>query len=242
MCSDNRCLRQGLALRYASAELRADREVRHSGHYFLHLFLRLGIHWAIAWLTRWIRCDKVVLAAVARAGAALRYAADAFRGDRGVVLCAVRQDGWALQWASPALRADVEVGVEAVIENYRAIGHVPVQLRDAVLTAARARAWRPRPLGPAGGEHAIRSGGGGDDEGGGGSGGGRLHGWLSSPRKKPASRKKPQTPAARFASWATSAPGHAGARGGVDLLEKVSASTVSELSDDSSDAESSSGW
>jgi hypothetical protein len=87
----------GYALRYASAELRADREV---------VLAAMAQHgYALEYASAELRADReVVLAAVAQHGYALRSASVELRADREVVLTAVAQNGDALQWASEELR------------------------------------------------------------------------------------------------------------------------------------------
>ena len=81
-----------------------------------------SIRAAHAWVSRlWppdLRgCRYIALAAVARNGRALRYAASDLRTDKQVVLAAVAQNGWALQYAAEGLRADKEVVLAAVAQK-----------------------------------------------------------------------------------------------------------------------------
>ena len=99
----------GDALRYASKELRKDREIvleavskPHSGD-------------NLAYADEVLRGDReLVLIAVINGGSALQYASDDLKRDREVVLNAVTNNGSALQYASEDLRKDREVVLAAV--------------------------------------------------------------------------------------------------------------------------------
>ena len=90
----------GMVLKYASEELKADREVvltaaRQNGEVLKHASEEL-------------RADReVVLAAVRQNGRALKHASPEVRADREVVLAAVEQDWEALEYASEELRARI---------------------------------------------------------------------------------------------------------------------------------------
>jgi hypothetical protein len=101
----------GMALKNASPELQADREVMLAA-------VQLYVGWALDRVLRFappeLRADReVVLAAVQQDGRALEHAPPELRADREVVLAAVQQDGRALEFASPELRADREVVLAA---------------------------------------------------------------------------------------------------------------------------------
>ena len=87
--------RYGCALRHASAELRADRDV------VLTAVVQDG--YALQFASAEFRADPdVVLAAVAQTGFALQYASAELRADRDLVLAAVARDGCALGFAPSA--------------------------------------------------------------------------------------------------------------------------------------------
>ena len=121
----------GRALRFASAELRADKEV------VLVAVAQNGRALQVA--SAGLRGDKeVVLVAVAQNGRALEYASDGLRGDKEVVLAAVAQTGWALFAASDGLRGDKEVVMVAVAQNGMALRLASAELRankEVVLVA-----------------------------------------------------------------------------------------------------------
>ena len=111
----------GMALRHASPELQADREV------VLAAVQRAG--WALEQASPELRADReVVLAAVQQKGLALEHASPELRADREVVLAAVRRYGRALEYASEELRADREVVLSAVMQNGGALLHSTVTL------------------------------------------------------------------------------------------------------------------
>ena len=83
---------------------------------------------------------EVVLAAVEHDGWALEFATDALKGDREVVRAAVEQDGWALEFAADEMRGDREVVLAAVKQSGRAFKHAADALRedrDFVLAAVK---------------------------------------------------------------------------------------------------------
>lgn len=85
------------------------------------------------------QCEReVVLAAVAKNGEALQYAAAELRADREIVATAVARDWRALRWASDELRADRSVVLGAISRNGIALEHAADELRadrDFVLEA-----------------------------------------------------------------------------------------------------------
>ena len=96
----------GMALTYASPELRADREV------VLAAVQQEG--WVLKHASPELRANReVVLEAVQQEGWALEYASPELRSDRAVVLAAVRHKGDALEYASEELQADREVMMAA---------------------------------------------------------------------------------------------------------------------------------
>ena len=100
----------GNALRYASKELQGDREL------VLEAVRQDGI--ALWYASKELKEDReVVLAAVTKDGDSLQYASKELRGDPQVVLAAVRQDGYALEYASEELRADLNFIKEVIKQN-----------------------------------------------------------------------------------------------------------------------------
>lgn len=126
--------RCGLALLFASAGLKGDREVveealSQNGHSFCHAAAEL-------------RHDReLVLRAVAKAGKVLSRLPDHLRGDREVVLAAVSQDGYALEFASAELQNDPEVVRAAVLQEGDALEfadqNVRAQREVALLAVSR---------------------------------------------------------------------------------------------------------
>jgi hypothetical protein len=75
---------------------------------------------------------EVVLAAVAQDGAALHYSAMRLRTNRQVVLTAVAQDGMALWFASREMKRDREVVLAAVAQDRRAVSFASTELHQLV--------------------------------------------------------------------------------------------------------------
>ena len=105
----------GLALEYASENLRSDPEV------VLAAVNNYGS--ALHWASEELRSDhEVVLAAVNNdkdgpPGVVLQYASAELRFDRQVVLAAVNSNGRSLQYTSEELRSDPEVILSTAKEN-----------------------------------------------------------------------------------------------------------------------------
>lgn len=99
--------RHGFALKYAIAELSADREivtaaVRQNG---------LSLRYAAATL----RADHdIVLLAVQQNGSALQHADASLRMDKEIVTAAVRQDGFALEHAAMTLHEDPPIFLQSL--------------------------------------------------------------------------------------------------------------------------------
>eukprot|EP00405_Crypthecodinium_cohnii_P048186 CAMPEP_0206577434 /NCGR_PEP_ID=MMETSP0325_2-20121206/31358_1 /ASSEMBLY_ACC=CAM_ASM_000347 /TAXON_ID=2866 /ORGANISM="Crypthecodinium cohnii, Strain Seligo" /LENGTH=331 /DNA_ID=CAMNT_0054082867 /DNA_START=350 /DNA_END=1342 /DNA_ORIENTATION=- len=123
----------GLSLHYASEDLRADKEV------VLEAVTHFGR--ALCFASANLRADiDIVKKAVEVHGAALQFANEELQTDKEIVLKAVSQDGYALKYASDALRGDSEVALEAIRQNHYALNYVSQQLQadqDLVLLAAR---------------------------------------------------------------------------------------------------------
>ena len=128
----------GMALKYASPELQADREV-------VLAAVRQNDR-ALWYVSPELKADReVVLAAVQQRGDALEDASPELWVDREVVLAAVRQYGPALKYASPELQADREVVLAAVQQDGRALRHASEELRadrEVVLTAMQHQDYR----------------------------------------------------------------------------------------------------
>ena len=111
--------KDGAALAYASPELRADREV-----------VLVAAHGeGLGFASEELQADReVVLQAVRQNGGALKHASPELRADRKVVLAAVQEAGMALKQASKELRADLEVVLAAVRQDGRALKYASPEL------------------------------------------------------------------------------------------------------------------
>ena len=113
----------GLALQFASDELRNDEEV------VLEAVIKDGL--ALQFASGELRNNiKVVLEAVKKDGLALQFASDELRNDEEVVLEAVIKDGLALQFASGELRNNIKVVLEAVKKDGLALQFASDELRN----------------------------------------------------------------------------------------------------------------
>lgn len=124
--------RSGRTLRWAPAQLKADKEV---------VTAAVGEDGlALQFVAPPLKADKdVVTAAVVQCGLALRYAAAESRGDSEIVKRAVQQNGLSLRFASSELKADAEVVLAAVHRDSRALEFASAELRsdiDIALAAA----------------------------------------------------------------------------------------------------------
>ena len=91
---------EGHALRFASDELKGDRDV------VMAAVTQNGD--ALRSASAELKNDRaVVMAAVEQGGYALRYASDELKGDRDVVMAAVKQNVDALGWASDELQQEL---------------------------------------------------------------------------------------------------------------------------------------
>ena len=118
----NRVAQDPLALRFATEELRGDREV------VMTAAAQEPI--ALFYATEELRGDReVVMTAVTSNGQALKYATEELRGDRGVVMAAVAKDGSALEYATQELRGDREVVMTAVARNGWVVNDASEELR-----------------------------------------------------------------------------------------------------------------
>ena len=112
----------GLSLRLAPEDLRADKEVV--------LAAVKENAYALEYASEGLRADKeVVLEAVQQKSFALQFASEGLRADKEVVLAAVKQFGRALGFASEGLRADKEFVLEAVQQHGKALGYASEELR-----------------------------------------------------------------------------------------------------------------
>ena len=129
----------GTALKHASPELQADRElvlaaVRQDG-------------WALKHASKELRADReLVLAAVQQDydGGALEYASKELQADREVVLAAVQQDLIAVHFASPEVQADRELVLAVVRQAGLLLEYASKELqadREVVLQAVRQNGW-----------------------------------------------------------------------------------------------------
>ena len=112
----------GANLKFASAELQAEREL------VLVAVQQYGP--ALRYAAEGLKNDHhLVITAVQQNGYALEHASRGLRGSRDIVLAAVAQDGQALQFASYELRADVDVVSVAVAQHGRALQYATTSLR-----------------------------------------------------------------------------------------------------------------
>eukprot|EP00747_Dinoflagellata_sp_TGD_P210118 gnl/TRDRNA2_/TRDRNA2_83439_c3_seq1.p1 gnl/TRDRNA2_/TRDRNA2_83439_c3~~gnl/TRDRNA2_/TRDRNA2_83439_c3_seq1.p1 ORF type:complete len:328 (+),score=69.54 gnl/TRDRNA2_/TRDRNA2_83439_c3_seq1:108-986(+) len=127
---------EGLALEYASPEMRADREV-------VMAALQQDA-WALEFASDELKEDReLVLVAVLKDGQSFVFSGQAARGDKEIVLIAVRQNGDLLELARQELKMDKQVVLAAVAQNGWALEHAHPSLhvdRDVVLSAARTAA------------------------------------------------------------------------------------------------------
>ena len=125
--------KQGISLRYASAEFQRDKDlavaaVKQNGLALQYVAPELQAN------------EEVVLAAVRQDGAALQWAAPELQANKEIVLAAVRQNGAALQWAAPELQADKEVVLAAVSQDGKVLSYAAPALKgdkEVVLAAVR---------------------------------------------------------------------------------------------------------
>ena len=117
--------RRGLALSYASAVLKDDREI------VLGAVKQDGE--ALKYASAALQDDReIVLEAVKQNenGLAVAYASTALKDDREIVLKAVKQNGYALQYASAALKNNFQIVQEAVKQNGCSLQFGSITLRD----------------------------------------------------------------------------------------------------------------
>ena len=113
---------RGYALEFASEDFRADKEV------VLEAVQQKSF--ALEFASEDLRADReVVLAAVKQQGSALLLASEDRKADKEVVLAAVQGEGSALGFASEGLRADKEFVLEAVQQHGKALGYASEELR-----------------------------------------------------------------------------------------------------------------
>ena len=96
----------GMALEFASGELKADREI-----------VSLAVKqdgMALQFVYNDLNADReIVFLAVGQKGMALEFASDELKADREIVSLAVTHDGMALEFASKELKADEEIVFQA---------------------------------------------------------------------------------------------------------------------------------
>eukprot|EP00971_Amphidinium_carterae_P278900 5536550-Amphidinium_carterae.1 len=138
--------RDGGALRYASAELRADRElvlfaVSRNGRVIKYQSEQLRgdreialaavkQYWgALHWLDESLRHDReIALLAVSQFGPSISYISRDLCADHEIVLTAVCKCGSSLEHASPALRGERAIALSAIAQCPGAIAHVSDKL------------------------------------------------------------------------------------------------------------------
>lgn len=125
----------GSALKYASMELQADKEV-----------VTTAVSYRASPAEGDAGREEFVppRAGKGPCGAALEFASAELQADKDVVLAAVALDGNALQWAASTLKGDLTVAMAAVTQNQDAVQHVAEALRPEVchsfVTCARCTA------------------------------------------------------------------------------------------------------
>lgn len=121
----------GLALKFASKELRGDYDI-----------VRTAVEqhgWALAFASKTLRNNPdIVLTAVEQQGCALQYASDELKNDLDIVLTAVIQDGWSLEYASDYLRDDFNVAHAAVTQDSWSLKYASDSIKNnhAIVMAA----------------------------------------------------------------------------------------------------------
>ena len=114
--------KNGRALKFASEELRNDKEVV--------LKAVENDRWALEFASERLRNDKeVVLTAVENDGYALKFASEELKNDKEVVIKAVENYGFALEYASEELRNDKEVVIKAVESRGYALQYASEELQ-----------------------------------------------------------------------------------------------------------------
>jgi hypothetical protein len=116
------CQAEGLALKYGSKEVRANKEVvlaavRQTGH-------------TLYYASESLKSNKeVVLAAIKQDGYSLLSASEKLKQDRDLVLEAVKGDGLVFMTVADALQADKEIAMEAVKNNGMALEFATLHIR-----------------------------------------------------------------------------------------------------------------
>ena len=78
-----------------------------------------------------LRSDReIVMIALAQNGFALKYVPEKLRSERGIVMAAIAQNGFALQYAAEKLRSDREIVMAAVARSGFALEHAAEKLRS----------------------------------------------------------------------------------------------------------------
>ena len=112
----------GLALAFASDELRADHDVVRGA-------LEMD-GYALQYVSDELKSDQnFVMVAVTENGLALEFASDGLKEQVDVVLAAVKQDGLALEFASEGLKDKMDVVLAAVRQNYAAAEFVSEEMK-----------------------------------------------------------------------------------------------------------------
>ena len=79
--------------------------------------------------------DKIVIAAVRQRGRALKFASDPMKDNVDVVTAAVEKEGDSLFFASDRLKRDRDIALAALKSDGNAMQHLPAGLRKVLLTA-----------------------------------------------------------------------------------------------------------
>ena len=123
----------GKLLKYASQELKADREI------VLAAIKNHGC--SLEYASEELKTDReVVLAAIKNNGESLKYASEELKTDRELVLAAVKNKGWSLVYASQELKADREIVLAAVKKYGESLKYASQKLksdREIVLAAVK---------------------------------------------------------------------------------------------------------
>ena len=93
---------EGLALQYATEELKGDRKI---------VMVAVSNNgFALRYATQELKGDReIVMAAVSQQGGALQFATEELKGDREIVMAAVSQKGLAIRHATKELKDDEEI-------------------------------------------------------------------------------------------------------------------------------------
>ena len=150
----------GLALAFASDELRADHDVVRGA-------LEMD-GYALQYVSDELKSDQnFVMVAVTENGLALEFASDGLKEQVDVVLAAVKQDGLALEFAGGGgdfgldLKDDIVVVLAAVRQDYAAAEFVSDEMRNSLTSGLGGHHYHgfdlPMELAQLGGGHALET-------------------------------------------------------------------------------------